>query len=285
MEALGGRHTVLETNYYRRTGDSACLVLPPVGSAWCAVSLIECIEHYEEKKIFNNPNVQIQVCSPGRLDNKKAGLLTLAFHLGSDYVRGYDLNRLETTFSDGIASFYGQAYLPRGRRITIYDGRGALDRDFELWTLGRRGKKRRRVISRRLPFKHERTDVLTATSRVDIYNINFLATLLVHMHYGWFWRGLGALFLSEMTAILRAHQLEVHMDAPWISSDFNSPELDDRFLEAMNEVTVYALTEVARVNARRERTGILYETASLIQDFRKRHRDRVAHLTQEGTLT
>src|SRR3989344_8814976 len=52
--ALGGPAAALTFNGYRRTGESACLVLPPVGSAWCAVMLIECIEHYEGKKIFGN---------------------------------------------------------------------------------------------------------------------------------------------------------------------------------------------------------------------------------------
>ena len=51
----------------------------------------------------------------------------------------------------------------------------------------------------RLPFKNGRSDQLTGSgSRLDIENINLLATLLVHAQYEGYWNQLGTQFQEEM---------------------------------------------------------------------------------------
>ena len=66
IDALGGERRVLDRNVYKSSQAKFCLVLPPVGSAPAAILLLECIEEYTRCRMFNNPNVQLQVCSPGR---------------------------------------------------------------------------------------------------------------------------------------------------------------------------------------------------------------------------
>src|SRR5262249_49096027 len=71
-ERLGGAHKILDVNSYKHSHASLCLVLPPVGSARSAILLLECIEHFIGSTLFSNPKIQIQVCSPGRLDGNPA---------------------------------------------------------------------------------------------------------------------------------------------------------------------------------------------------------------------
>ena len=68
VERLGGASKVLEINMYKHSQASLCLVLPPVGNARAAILLLECIERFTEYALFGNRKIQIQVCSPGRLD-------------------------------------------------------------------------------------------------------------------------------------------------------------------------------------------------------------------------
>src|SRR2546429_6163972 len=68
VERLGGASRVLEINGYKHAQASLCLVLPPVGNARSAILLLECIERFITSSLFGNPKIQIQVCSPGRLD-------------------------------------------------------------------------------------------------------------------------------------------------------------------------------------------------------------------------
>ena len=65
VEGLGGAQKILDVNYYKHSNASLCLVLPPVGSAPSAILLLECIEQFIESALFSNPEIQIQVCSPG----------------------------------------------------------------------------------------------------------------------------------------------------------------------------------------------------------------------------
>jgi hypothetical protein len=82
VEGLGGAHKILDVNYYKQSHASLCLVLPPVGSARSAILLLECIEHFIGSALFSNPEIQIQVCSPGRLDARRSALLAIGFYLG-----------------------------------------------------------------------------------------------------------------------------------------------------------------------------------------------------------
>jgi hypothetical protein len=62
-------------------------------------------------------------------------------------------------------------------------------------------------------------------SRLDIQNINLLATLLVHAQYQGYWNQLGMQFQEEMEALLERHVLNGLVDAPWVRTD--DPESDD----------------------------------------------------------
>jgi hypothetical protein len=82
VEGLGGAQKILDVNRYKHCHASLCLVLPPVGSARSAILLLECIEHFIGSPVFSNPEIQIQVCSPGRLDARRGALLAIGFYLG-----------------------------------------------------------------------------------------------------------------------------------------------------------------------------------------------------------
>src|SRR5215467_12111860 len=76
--------------------------------------------------VFSNPEIQIQVCSPGRLDPHRSALLAIGFYLGSDTLRRYTLGDFATSFAKH------QRY-PRGRRLVLYDAEGDFDRNFDWW--------------------------------------------------------------------------------------------------------------------------------------------------------
>jgi hypothetical protein len=274
VEKLGGAQSVLERNLYRRQSASFCLVLPPVGSARYAILFLECIERYTGVKLFENRDFQIQVCSPGRLDQKQSGLLTIGFYLGSDVLRGYNLKDLQTTFSD-------DGYLPRGRRITIYDGNGELDQNFEWWTRKSFRPEIRRVRWR-FPFLTERTDVLTCTSRVDIENVNLIATLLLHRAQYWFWDRLGGNFIQEMLSIIDSHQLMGHLSVPWVRREEEQQGDDERYQGAINEIMAYALKEVVRLNQKGETGGILLEVRDVLARYRASLIKQARALNQGG---
>jgi hypothetical protein len=183
VEGLGGAQKILDINYYKHSGASLCLVLPPVGNARSAMFLLECIEHFIGSALFSNPEIQIQVCSPGRLDARRSALLAIGFYLGSDTLRRYILGDLATSFSKN-------PYYPRGRRLVLSDAEGNFDRNFDWW----KGSGKHRLVEPQLPFDNGRSDLLTGSgSRLDIQNINLLATLLVHAQYQGYWNQLGNL--------------------------------------------------------------------------------------------
>src|SRR5260370_42042218 len=77
--------------------------------------------------LFSNPEIQIQVCSPGRLDARRSALLAIGFYLGSDTLRRYTLGDLATSFAE-------HQHYPRGRFV------------FDLSV-----SKRRRLMAKRCP--------------------------------------------------------------------------------------------------------------------------------------
>ena len=185
VDGLGGAQKILEINSYKHSDASLCLVLPPVGSARSAILLLECIEHFTGSSLFSNPKIQIQVCSPGRLDARRSALLAIGFYLGSDTLRRYTLGELATSFAE-------HRYYPRGRRLVLYDAEGDFDRSFDWWT---KDSGQHCCVVPHLPFESGRTDLLTGSgSRLDIENINFLATLLVHAQYQGYWVSSGCSF-------------------------------------------------------------------------------------------
>jgi hypothetical protein len=242
IEALGGERWVFDRNFYKRSPAKFCLVLPPVANAKAAILLLECLEEYTRCRMFNNPNIQLQVCSPGRLTARNAALHAMGFYLSSDTLRQYALEDFATTVSDD--HYY------RGRRIVIHDAgpNGEFDSSFSWWAR----KSGRLAIRRSLPFLNARTDVLVGPgSRVDIHNINLLATLLVHAQSSGdgYWSSLGEQFADELALLLDRHLLSGLIEAPWIGSpdtDAN-PATDHLFLSALRELTAYAAAEATRL--------------------------------------
>jgi hypothetical protein len=272
VQRLGGALRVLESNMYKHAQASLCLVLPPVGNARAAILLLECIEHFIGSTLFGNRKIQIQVCSPGRLNPRRSALLAIGFYLGSDTLRRYRCGDLETTVSRDHR-------YQRGQRLVIYDAGGDFDRGFEWWE--RVGSGNDRLIRRELPFENGRTDLLTGNgSRLDIENINLLATLLIHAERQGYWNELGKQFEDEMLSLLDRHLLAGLVSAPWVRSD-GAEDLDDTtFFSALQEIVACVFQESARVkktsgihfsewHERPDRSsGILYEMQSLLTKYR-----------------
>jgi hypothetical protein len=270
VKNLGGAQKILDVNYYKHSHASLCLVLPPVGSARSAILLLECIEHFIGSALFSNPEIQIQVCSPGRLGARRSALLAIGFYLGSDTLRRYTLGGLATSFADNLR-------YPRGRRLVLYDADGDFDRNFDWW----KESGNHLLVEPQLPFENGRSDLLTGSgSRFDIENINLLATLLVHAEYQGYWSQLGMQFQEEMEALLQRHVLSGLIDAPWVRTDDPESEDDDRFFAALQELVAYAFEESVRIRKKgrlfpgwqeipvRSSHGILQEVQSLLQKYR-----------------
>src|SRR6516225_3286500 len=207
------------------------------------------------------PKIQIQVCSPGRLGARRSALLAIGFYLGSDTLRRYTLGDLATSFSEN-------QHYPRGRRLVLYDAEGDFDRNFDWW----KESGKHRLVEPQLPFENGRSDLLTGSgSRLDIQNINLLATLLVHGQYQGYWNQLGMQFQEEMEALLERHVLNGLLDAPWVRTD--DPESDDDgFFAALQELVAYAFEESVRIKKKgrpvSSSRGILQEVQTLLQKYR-----------------
>jgi hypothetical protein len=273
VDGLGGAQRILDINLYRQNSASMCLVVPPAGSAASAIHMLECLEHSVGIRLFNNRNIQLQVCSPGRLDTRRSALLAIGFYLGSDTLRRYNLGDLETSFTTHCNH-------PRGRRLVLYDADGDFDRDFEWW----RGSGSRRLIDRKLPFDGARSDLLAGSaSSLDIYNINLLATLLVHSQYEGYWGDLGKQFEAEMEGLLERHLLSGLLNVPWVRTNDPTTFDDCVFFSALQELVAYAWDEARRIEARnlsfllktpknswaRPSSGILEEVQFLLGNYRR----------------
>jgi hypothetical protein len=282
IEGLGGSPRILEVNHFKDARASFCLVLPPVGSAAAAIHLIECIEQFVGSPIFGNPAIQLQVCSPGRLSPRASALLGIAFYLGSDTLRRYTQADLQTTFQSDF-------HHPRGIRLVLYDAQGDFDKAFVWWNHAG-------VLEPELPFTNGRTDLLIGPgSRLDIGNINLVATLLVHDEYDGFWRSLGEEFSLEVLDMLRRHILSGLVDAPWVRGSWGQIGDDERFFAALQELVAYAYGESTRVKERRlllfgrwrdvparSPAGILEEVQRLLSKYRKLIERQSKLLSQSG---
>jgi len=270
VEGLGGAQKILDVNYYKHSHASLCFVLPPVGSACSAILLLECIEHFIGSPVFSNPKIQIQVCSPGRLDARRSALLAIGFYLGSDTLRRYTLGELATSFTEH------QRY-PRGRRLVLYDAEGDFDQNFDWWA---KDPAKHCLVEPHLPFERGRTDLLTGSgSRLDIENINLLSTLLLHAQYQGYWSELGMQCQKELELLLERHLLSGLIDAPWVRTDDPKSKDDDRFFAALQELMAYAFEESVRIKKGRlfrrwyeipvrSSCGILQEMQSLLHRYR-----------------
>jgi len=269
IEGLGGASRILEVNYFKDARASLCLVLPPVGSATSAIHLIQCIEQYTGSPVFANRQIQLQFCSPGRLSARASALLGITFYLGSDTLRRYTQADLRTTFESSFNH-------PRGVRLVLYDAEGDFDRNFTWWNYCG-------AAEPELPFVNGRTDLLIGPgSRLDIENVNLVATLLVHSEYDGYWSGLGQEFRAEMELILKHHILAGLLDVPWVRQSWAQFGDDDRFFAALQELVAYAYGESTRVKQRRpllfgmwrnvqtgSPNGILEEVQGLLFKYRK----------------
>ncbi|MFM9849865.1 MAG: hypothetical protein ACKVP3_22260 [Hyphomicrobiaceae bacterium] len=287
VKSLGGSSKVLEINMYKHSRASLCLVLPPVGNARSAILLLECIEHFTGSELFDNREIQIQVCSPGRLTGRRSALLAIGFYLGSDTLRRYALGDLETTASDDMR-------YRRGKRLVIYDAGGDFERDFEWWE----GDGKHCRIRHQLPFENGRTDLLTGSgSRLDIENINLLATLLTHAAHHGYWSKLGEQFEEEMHSLLDRHLLAGLVDAPWVRTGDAESADDMKFFSALQELVAYVFEEAVRVKKTsgillsrwceipaRSSRGILHEMQSLLRKYRTEV-VKQAHLFDKGGRT
>jgi hypothetical protein len=269
LKSLGG--WVLHCNIYKHARAKFCLVLPPVGNARAAVLLLECIEGYTGCKVFNNPNIQLQVCSPGRLSSRNAALNAIGFYLSSDTLRQYVVEDFSTTVS--MDQHYN-----RGKRLVIYDAGplGDFDSDFAWWARGHAGGL---AIRPMLPFLNARTDLLLGPgSRTDIHNVNLLATLLAHAQSDGdgYWSALGELFANELVSLLDRHMLAGLIEAPWVCApNAKWPrEHDHLFMSALQELTAYAAAEAIRLGqshlaAMKDACGgILIEMQEFIATYR-----------------
>ena len=277
IDALGGESKVVDQNLYKNSRAKFCLVLPPVGNAKAAILLLECIEQYTRCQMFNNPNIQLQVCSPGRLTSRNAALHAIGFYLTSDTLRLYALDDFATTVSTDCHR--------RGKRIVIYDAGhiSEFDSAFAWWARSGAGL----TIRRSLPFRNARTDLIVGPgSKLDIHNINLLATLLVHSQSAdsdGYWCSFGEQFAKEFVSVLDRHLLSGLVEAPWAGipdRDVNTSN-DHLFLSALQELIVYAAAEASRLKQARERVlasfsgppesdarGILHEMQELLATYR-----------------
>jgi hypothetical protein len=262
IDAFGGRRKAVELNYFRQAQAKFCLVLPPLGNAGAAGLLLECIEAYTGCKIFNNPNIHLQICSPGRLNKRYAALHAIGFYLSSDTLRKYALNDFATTVSS-------DCYYNNGKRLVLYDAgaTGEFDYCFSWWARN----SGRLDVRPHLPFLNGRTDILVGPgSKTDISNINLLATLLVHAQTGGYWASIGELFASDLACLLDQHLLAGLIEAPWIYSFPGIKDNDHLFFSAIQELSAYALAEASRVGDAEKRTadGILKEMQELLGNYR-----------------
>jgi hypothetical protein len=160
--------------------------------------------------------------------------------------------------------------------LVLYDAEGSFDRDFDWW----KESGKHRLVEPQLPFENGRSDLLTGSgSRLDIQNINLLATLLVHAQYQGYWNQLGMQFQEEMEALLERHVLNGLVDAPWVRTDDPESDDDDGFFAALQELVAYAFEESVRIKKKgrlfpgwheipvRSSRGILQEVQSLLQKY------------------
>jgi hypothetical protein len=196
--------------------------------------------------------------------------LAIGFYLGSDTLRRYTLGDLATSFAE-------HQHYPRGRRLVLYDAEGDFDRNFDWW----KESGEHRLVEPQLPFENGRSDLLTGSgSRLDIQNINLLATLLVHAQYQGYWNHLGMQFQEEMEALLERHVLNGLVDAPWVRTDDPESDDDDGFFAALQELVAYSFEESVRIKKKgrlfpgwheipvRSSHGILQEVQSLLEKYR-----------------
>lgn len=281
VKNISGWFAVTRNNTFRLRSASFCLVLPPLGSARAATALLEAIARYCNVPILGNPNIHVQMCSPGKLSPQRIALLAIAFYLSSYRLRRYSFNDLDTTARDAT-----------GRRLVLYDAFGPFDEKFT-W-LARVGDSMREYPV--LPLPAGRSDVhLGHTEPSDIENVNLIATLLCHAEYSaldGFWHALGLRFERDMVALLTRHQLAGILHAGWVRNYDRSSDVP--YFLALQELIATALQEAVRVKAGgwvfskrvtiepRSNSGLLHEATELIHAYDAELRHEFDRHMKEG---
>lgn len=269
-------------NVFKLIHAAHCWVLPPVGNAETAIQVIRALEAATNTEIFYNPQIQIQVCSPGRLSPEAAAILTIGFLLGSDAIPDIRSQERETTFSYQLhqdASYEMELVPWWGNRLALYDCHGKLiTNQFQWWYTDEVGQLRRRIG---LPFEYERTDILAATSPRDIHNINLFATILVHEAHGGYWGYLGPRLREDLQLILTQHQLAHILDASWIATTGATHEDEAKYELVLQELVSYAIAEAENLPAHDDNAfpSILFAIDRIISIYRQRMEDRVKKLS------
>jgi hypothetical protein len=259
IDELGGMSNFSVHSYHRKDSP-LCLILHPMGNTETLIALLEAIERATRMRIFNSPEVQIQVCSPGRLNERNAALLATMFYLGSDVLQMYSREDLETSFNTPSDSY-------RMRRLIFWDGEGEFDDKFEWWGCGPFDT---RLVHSKLPYtrahgRGDRTDILSAKSRRDIENINLVATLLMHTQSNGYWARLGTALIKRIENMLKDHVLSGIVEAPWLYHESSTPEEEDNFFYALEELVEYVRAEAHRIKPLgANATGILAEVQELL---------------------
>lgn len=253
------------TRSFRLQKASVCIVLPPVGNVEAAIRLLELLQAISGVKIFQNPDIQIQVCTPGRLSNERAALLGAAYYLGTDRLKRFEPKEYHTTQRGYTCD-----------RLVIYDSEGVFERNFQWWGLDEEGWLK---VGDELPFKRERTDILGCRTRTDLRNVNLIASLLVHAQHGGFWGELGNQFVAEFQQLFARHHLGAVLDAVWVrqtrSTELNEYEpADEAYFNHLLELMNYVFDEIGRIAKSRDAqqidgpNSILFETRDLLARYR-----------------
>lgn len=268
-------------NRFVRTEAVQCWVLPPVGCASAAIHIIEALEVAVDIKIFGNPLVELQACSPGQLSPEGAAFLSIGKYLGGDTIKRYGPKDLETSFSSArrrTEDFIIDEKARWGRRLALYDDGGVLETKFEWW----RDARGELEIQPELPFKEGRTDILDASSRRDIRNVNLLATVLLHEEFGGYWGSLGYRLKDEMRQMLERHMLSGILFSPWITTGTTPHANDLSYFASLTELCEYALEETERIEDEEDTSNcILFEMRDILDGILDEIQLRAEEATRE----
>lgn len=260
LPIAGGR-----SNIYKLENASVCLVLPPVGSARAAIRLLQSLSRCVGEDVWANHDIQVQICSPGRLDQLRSAILGTVFYLCSDMFRTYTLEELRTTVQ------FDERYM-RSPRIVIYDGysnNGDFDADFEYWE---RSSLPAPFRLPKLPLMRARSDVIAGkVYRNDIRNVNLAATLLAHSQFGGYWKELGLQFEQDIQDKLADNGLRPVIEAPWVSTGTGEDVVrtSDDFTQALEELIAFAWNERDRILQRPDdEPGLLFDIQELMRGYR-----------------
>lgn len=252
-------------NMYKLEQASVCLVLPPVGSAPAAIRLLESLGRAIGASVWANQDIQVQICSPGRLDKTRSAMLGVVFYLSSDTFRSYTPEELKTTVQ------FDSRYL-RSPRLVIYDGynqNGDFDPNFEYWTGAAHAAPERLP---QLPISRERSDVIAGkVYRNDIRNVNLAATLLAHAQFGGYWNELGLQFEQDISELLAENGLKPIIEAPWVSTGPGEDVVrtSDDFTQALEELISFAWNERDRILRQPDgEPGLLFKIQDLMKGYR-----------------